>query len=134
MWLINTKSLELKEFMGEPTDLSFPRYAILSHTWGEKEVSFQDMQDRGVAKKTKKTSFGKISNCCRIALNEGLSWVWVDTCCIDKTSSAELSEGVIPPRGVFIFIIILLLSISWKPTPQLISLPPDSNQLHVQMV
>ncbi len=94
MLLINTTSLDLEEFLGEPTSPRFPRYAILSHTWGEEEVTFQDMQNREVAKK--KAGFGKIAKCCKTALNEGLGWAWVDTCCIDKTSSAELSEGVFP--------------------------------------
>jgi hypothetical protein len=91
MRLINTSSLELKEFIEAPTRPSFPRYAILSHTWGEGEVTFQDMQDLEVARK--KAGFGKIEHCCIMALGEGLSWAWADTCCIDKTSSAELSEG-----------------------------------------
>ncbi|KAI0914047.1 heterokaryon incompatibility protein-domain-containing protein [Ustulina deusta] len=92
MRLINTTSLDLEEFLGEPTSPRFPRYAILSHTWGEEEVTFQDMQNREVAKK--KAGFGKIAKCCKTALNEGLGWAWVDTCCIDKTSSAELSEAI----------------------------------------
>ncbi|KAI0426156.1 heterokaryon incompatibility protein-domain-containing protein [Xylaria sp. FL1042] len=92
MRLINTTSLKLEEFLGEPTDTRFPRYAILSHTWGEGEVTFQDMQKPEVAKK--KAGFSKIAKCCKTALSEGLSWAWVDTCCIDKTSSAELSEAI----------------------------------------
>ncbi|KAI1422144.1 heterokaryon incompatibility protein-domain-containing protein [Xylaria sp. FL1777] len=92
MRLINTTSLELREFFGEPTDPRFPKYAILSHTWGEAEVTFQDMQTIEVAKK--KAGFAKIAKCCETALSEGLGWAWVDTCCIDKTSSAELSEAI----------------------------------------
>ncbi|THU92044.1 hypothetical protein K435DRAFT_862866 [Dendrothele bispora CBS 962.96] len=34
MYLLNTRTLTLNSFYG-----SFPKYAILSHTWGEKEVS-----------------------------------------------------------------------------------------------
>ncbi|KAI1125353.1 heterokaryon incompatibility protein-domain-containing protein [Nemania abortiva] len=92
MRLINTKSLELKEFLGDPTHPRFPRYAILSHTWGEEEVTFQDIQNVDVAKK--KAGFAKIAKCCEIASDEGLNWAWVDTCCIDKTSSAELTEAI----------------------------------------
>ncbi|KAK5630807.1 hypothetical protein RRF57_006522 [Xylaria bambusicola] len=92
MWLINTTSLELKEFLGEPNDPRFPRYAILSHTWGDGEVTFRDMQNVKVAEK--KAGFSKIAKCCEIARGEGLNWAWVDTCCIDKTSSAELSEAI----------------------------------------
>ncbi|KAK8060938.1 hypothetical protein PG996_010868 [Apiospora saccharicola] len=32
--------------------------------------------------------------CCEIALSHGLSHVWIDTCCIDQSSSAELSEAI----------------------------------------
>ncbi|KAK4098183.1 HET-domain-containing protein, partial [Parathielavia hyrcaniae] len=87
MRLINTTTFELKEFGPYP-----PVYAILSHTWGEEEVTFQDMANLGSAH-TKK-GFAKIERCCRQALRDGLHWAWVDTCCIDKTSSAELSETI----------------------------------------
>ncbi|KAI1312782.1 heterokaryon incompatibility protein-domain-containing protein [Xylaria venustula] len=92
MRLIDTASLELKEFLGEPANFEFPRYAILSHTWGEEEVTLQDMQNLEVARK--KAGFDKIVKCCETARNEGLGWAWIDTCCIDKTSSAELSEAI----------------------------------------
>ncbi|KAE9371893.1 hypothetical protein N431DRAFT_317458, partial [Stipitochalara longipes BDJ] len=36
----------------------------------------------------------KIDGCCEKALQDGLRYVWVDTCCIDKSSSAELSEAI----------------------------------------
>ena len=29
-----------------------------------------------------------------LAESHGYKWVWIDTCCIDKTSSAELSEAI----------------------------------------
>jgi hypothetical protein len=40
MRLLHTDSLELEEFLGE-----VPRYAILSHTWEEKEATYQDIQN-----------------------------------------------------------------------------------------
>ena len=36
----------------------------------------------------------KIREFCRLAAEFGYEWAWVDTCCIDKTSSAELSEAI----------------------------------------
>jgi Heterokaryon incompatibility protein (HET) len=36
----------------------------------------------------------KIVGCCQLALDEGLEWAWIDSCCIDKTSSSELSEAI----------------------------------------
>ncbi|KAF4854162.1 Vegetative incompatibility protein HET-E-1 [Colletotrichum siamense] len=88
MWLINTKTLRLEEFQ----DYSTVEYAILSHTWGDDEVSFKDMQDFARAKR--QAGFVKIATTCELALKEGLEYAWVDTCCIDKTSSAELSEAI----------------------------------------
>ncbi|KAK3309476.1 heterokaryon incompatibility protein-domain-containing protein [Chaetomium strumarium] len=68
-----------------------PPYAILSHTWGPEEVTFQDITS---PERAQKKGFAKIEGCCRRARADGLHWVWVDTCCIDKTSSAELSEAI----------------------------------------
>ncbi|KAK4664723.1 uncharacterized protein QC763_0073680 [Podospora pseudopauciseta] len=68
-------------------------YCILSHTWGDDEVTFQDIQnsfDTAVHKK----GFEKIKGMCELTLEYGHSHAWVDTCCIDKTSSAELTESI----------------------------------------
>ncbi|USP76289.1 hypothetical protein yc1106_03563 [Curvularia clavata] len=70
-----------------------PQYAILSHTWGpsSEEVSFQDLQNgTGESKK----GYRKLVFCSKEAARNGLEYFWVDTCCIDKTSSAELSEAI----------------------------------------
>lgn len=78
------------------SDKDIPAYAILSHTWGDEEVSFEDWE--ALAKSPKrilsKKGYEKIDLACRQAVTEGLEWVWVDTCCIDKKSSAELSEAI----------------------------------------
>ena len=87
MRLINTHTLTLTEFFGE-----IPQYAILSHTWGPDEVSFQDFQNLQTA--SLKAGFAKIEGVCRVAATFEIEWCWVDTCCIDKTSSAELSEAI----------------------------------------
>ena len=70
---------------------NIPQYAILSHTWGPEEVPFIDMME---GKGMSKTSFDKIRFCGEQARRDGLQYFWVDTCCIDKTSSAELSEAI----------------------------------------
>jgi len=73
---------------------NIPRYAILSHTWGDdsKEVSFKD-----ITKDTKKTKAGyqKLRFCAKQAACDSLKYFWVDTCCIDKSNSTELSEAII---------------------------------------
>jgi hypothetical protein len=83
----NAQKLELAEFFGD----QIPPYAILSHTWGDDEVTFQDLQ-RGQYEH--KLGFEKIRYTCQQAKRDELSWCWVDTCCIDKSSSAELSEAI----------------------------------------
>jgi len=89
MRLINSTTLKLHEIVDNQT----PPYAILSHTWGEEEVSFQDLQ-ANVPGVTENKGFEKIRQCCRIAAGDGFEYTWIDTCCIDKTSSAELSEAI----------------------------------------
>ncbi|KAI3327160.1 HET-domain-containing protein [Xylariaceae sp. AK1471] len=87
MHLLNVHTRQLREFVGT----NIPPYAILSHTWGEDEVLFQDLSD---PKHKEKLGYKKIEGCCRQALRDGHDYVWVDTCCIDKKSSAELSEAI----------------------------------------
>ncbi|KAH9890806.1 heterokaryon incompatibility protein-domain-containing protein [Xylariomycetidae sp. FL2044] len=88
MWLINTNKLELEQTF-EPDG---KRYAILSHTWEDEEVTFQDFALLGQA--STKKGLTKIYQTCAIARSRGLDYAWVDTCCIDKTSSAELTEAI----------------------------------------
>jgi hypothetical protein len=92
MRLVNNETMMLEEFMG--SGRQSPKYAILSHTWGEEEVTFQDftLPDKGM--KFRKIGYRKIERTCQLAREAGLKYVWVDTCCIDKTSSAELTEAI----------------------------------------
>lgn len=87
--------------LGTGTALSFeeylitdlPPFAILSHTWGsdDDEVTYLDVvQRRG----ERKAGFQKLLFCGQRAKRDGLEYFWVDTCCIDKRSSAELSEAI----------------------------------------
>ena len=70
---------------------NIPEYAILSHRWGAEEVTFKDLID-GTSKV--KTGYDKIHFCGEQARCNGLEYFWVDTCCIDKSSSTELSEAI----------------------------------------
>ncbi|EEU35789.1 uncharacterized protein NECHADRAFT_44368, partial [Fusarium vanettenii 77-13-4] len=89
MWLINTTTLKLESVV----DSKQHKFAILSHTWGDGEVTFQDIQDLAVARG--KPGVSKIEATCKIARNaRQLKYAWIDACCIDKTSSAELSEAI----------------------------------------
>ncbi|TGJ83330.1 hypothetical protein E0Z10_g5412 [Xylaria hypoxylon] len=87
MYLLNVHTRQLQEFIAD----EMPPFAILSHTWGEDEVLYQDLQD---PKHKEKLGYAKIEGCCRQAIRDKIEFVWVDTCCIDKRSSAELSEAI----------------------------------------
>lgn len=70
-----------------------PQYAILSHTWGadHEEVTFKDLTE-GTGKS--KAGYRKLQFCGQQAARDGLQHFWVDTCCIDKSSSSELTEAI----------------------------------------
>lgn len=105
MRLLHTRELRFQEFFND----SIPTYAILSHRWVD-EVSYQEFlylnrqQWAGgqvfvpiiVADDSRRdcSGFRKVMNFRDITAADGYDWVWVDTVCIDKTSSAELSEAI----------------------------------------
>ncbi|KAH7323104.1 heterokaryon incompatibility protein-domain-containing protein [Stachybotrys elegans] len=93
MRLIKTSSLDRPEGLVFEQFHSgrLPSYAILSHTWGDDEVTWDDFQ-KGTA--TQKPRFRKIRHSCLQATSEGFEWIWIDSACIDKSSSAELSEAI----------------------------------------
>ncbi|KAK0646894.1 heterokaryon incompatibility protein-domain-containing protein [Cercophora newfieldiana] len=93
MRLLHAKSFELKEFIGSSGN-GTPPYAILSHTWGEDEVLFRDVCDGLRPGTTDKLGWAKVRFSCEQAISDGYDHVWIDTCCIDKSSSAELSEAI----------------------------------------
>lgn len=88
MRLVNTHTGSLEQF----TRRNIPPYATLSHTWGDDEVSYLDMAKETLFKS--KDGYRKIDASCRLAAAEGIQHVWVDTCCIDQSSSAELTEAI----------------------------------------
>jgi archaellum biogenesis ATPase FlaH len=69
-----------------------PPYAILSHTWGEQEMVFDDLKD--IENAQSKEGYRKIRFCAQQAERDGLKYFWVDTCCIDKANHIELSEAI----------------------------------------
>ncbi|KIK23736.1 hypothetical protein PISMIDRAFT_436470 [Pisolithus microcarpus 441] len=74
-------------------------YAILSHRWGV-EVGYKEMtglmkmEERKRDEVRQRAGYQKIIKSCEQAKKDGYVWLWVDTCCIDKRSSAELSEAI----------------------------------------
>ena len=104
----------LVEYVGR----NIPRYAVLSHTWGmdDEEVTFKDLLD-GTGKS--KAGYRKIRFCGNQATKDGLQYVWVDTCCIDKSSSAELNESINSMFQWYMNAVVCYVS--------LVDLPPHSS-------
>ncbi len=100
MWLLDTHTLK-HHYFTSPEAVE-EGYMILSHVWDESkepEMSFQDIQRIH----ERCTTSGedphdlvntKIRKCCELGERHGYKWAWIDTCCIDKTSSAELMETI----------------------------------------
>ena len=110
MRLINVETMKLEEYFGS----QIPKYGILSHCvrcysfvflyaldvkiadsnsikWGTEEVTFQDFASPDWRRKRGASKIELSSSICR---QQGLKYIWIDTCCIDKSSSAELSEAI----------------------------------------
>ncbi|RDW66841.1 hypothetical protein BP5796_09590 [Coleophoma crateriformis] len=106
MRLLHVETLQFGVYLGE----DIPPYAILSHTWGDQEVSFQEVcelqewkaipshcrpENPKVGVIRAKPGYRKIVEFIReVSLYEEVKYVWIDTCCIDKSSSAELQEAI----------------------------------------
>jgi hypothetical protein len=87
MRLLHCQTLDIQAFFGKDT----PVYAILSHTWGNEEVLFEEW---GSERCKHKAGYEKIVKTCELARQDGYEYAWIDTCCIDKRSSSELSEAI----------------------------------------
>ncbi|KAI6001711.1 hypothetical protein EDC04DRAFT_1055812 [Pisolithus marmoratus] len=89
-----SKAEVLKELDDKATD-----YAILSHRWGT-EVSYEEMvgltkmEEQEREEVIHRDGYQKIIKSCERAMKDKYKWLWIDTCCIDKRSSAELSEAI----------------------------------------
>ena len=76
------------------------KYAILSHRWTAQEVDYTaivELAKMAVQERDEirhRDGYRKILRSCKQAQTDGYEWLWVDTCCIDKRSSAELSEAI----------------------------------------
>lgn len=115
MWLLSTARAELK-FFATVKEAQIAGFAILSHVWDETEQTFQETQalrTHGAQTQTKRIhltnpfarkktkppnprdlSSPKVRMSCELAEQHGYEWIWNDACCIDKTSSSELSEAI----------------------------------------
>jgi hypothetical protein len=96
MRLLNTHTHRFEEFL----NIHIPPYAILSHTWDPdgREVSFSEMAN-ATNDLNSNQGFNKLDSACLKAKMgsedcPALEYIWIDTCCIDKSSSAELTEAI----------------------------------------
>ncbi|QDS71355.1 hypothetical protein FKW77_002428 [Venturia effusa] len=95
-----SRTLKEREIFGEDIGREEYEYAILSHTWGEAgaEVTYQDIElglaSGDTSHYTQKAGWDKLRMFCAKAEQNGIRWVWADTCCIDKTNNVELSEAI----------------------------------------
>jgi len=107
MWLLKLSSstsptlVSIPEHDLEPDDehggIVRVQYAIVSHRWeaDDEEVTFDEMHSFSHPfSKANSPGYRKILKCCELAKSSNLQYLWIDTCCIDKRSSAELQEAI----------------------------------------
>ncbi|KAK4495401.1 hypothetical protein PRZ48_013732 [Zasmidium cellare] len=87
MRLIDTHTGELKEYTGS----QIPPYVALSHRWTDDEITFKDYIKH---RRTESLGHKKVNIFRDVARSNGHRHVWIDTACIDKRSSSELSEAI----------------------------------------
>ena len=80
-------------------DPALQDYAILSHTWdsaGEQSyTAVRELQDSVGTPIFENSALSfKVMQSCAIARGAGFRYIWIDSCCIDKTSSSELTEAI----------------------------------------
>lgn len=98
MRLLDTTTFELAS--NSPSIFKQEGYAILSHRWIGSEITFEQLGGYVDALRAagdtplESPQQDKIRGACQIARAKGIRWMWIDTCCIDKSSTAELSESL----------------------------------------
>ncbi|KAK4494908.1 hypothetical protein PRZ48_014264 [Zasmidium cellare] len=86
-----------RQFEEVPSHGPFPRYAILSHTWlqpSTEEVTYQDLSQERQDHAAAKAGWDKVQKTFERASRDGIPFVWIDTCCINKLDPTELTEAI----------------------------------------
>ncbi|KAI1767417.1 HET-domain-containing protein [Hypoxylon sp. FL1150] len=96
MRLLDTRTLELvsKDVVDKEARSSIPKYAILSHRWTEEEIKFEDIAGNIKKATRRKKGWSKMRDFCNEARENGYNYAWIDTCCINKTSSQEVGDSI----------------------------------------
>ncbi|KAK7461859.1 hypothetical protein VKT23_008289 [Stygiomarasmius scandens] len=93
--LINTYTYELVDFANEK---SVPEYAIISHRWREgEEVGFAEFTTRALDKNKPNacpSGYTKIMKACEQARRDEISWIWIDTSCIDQDNHEDVARSI----------------------------------------
>lgn len=104
MRLLNVHTLHFQEFSCSDA----PPYAIASHRWGSEETTLKSFQKK---RYVDGAGHQKVERFCKmvILMNKEVQtsaawkamgyhldcdWIWIDTACINKTDSVELSESI----------------------------------------
>jgi hypothetical protein len=102
MRLLNVYTFKFAEFEGK----NIPPYAVASHRWCDDEATYVDVLEN---KNTESAGFKKIRGFCDFTKTRNerhtmqyvagrgrqkIEWIWIDTCCIDRRSSAEIAENI----------------------------------------
>ncbi|ETN38886.1 uncharacterized protein HMPREF1541_06927 [Cyphellophora europaea CBS 101466] len=95
MRLIDTRTLELADFGNH---LPSAQYAILSHRWGDNEVTYRQYMAldksllRAQTPRAYSSGLDKILWGCHMARRNNLRYFWIDTCCINKNNEDDQTE------------------------------------------
>jgi hypothetical protein len=76
MRLLNSATMQMKEFI---SDEIVPKYAILSHTWGDEELTFALWESLPLRELIEMKGYRKIQYVCEQAQKDGYEYAWVDT-------------------------------------------------------
>jgi hypothetical protein len=96
MRLLNVYTFKLAVFEGKRV----PPYAVASHRWCANEATYMDIKE---GTNTDGAGYKKIQGFCEFVkwrnskvnrFHDKLNWIWIDTCCIDRSSSAEIGENI----------------------------------------
>ncbi|KAI0445723.1 heterokaryon incompatibility protein-domain-containing protein [Xylaria telfairii] len=94
-WLSSLTPARRDDLLSLLSDLENPAYgSLLSRPFCELAATHKDRVSVGLRSHLERFGYWKIIRTCLEARKDGLNYLWVDTNCIDKTSSAELSEAI----------------------------------------
>ena len=101
MRLLHVHNLKFADFVSDKK----PAYVAASHRWLQGgETTFQDVRDQ---RNVNSEGYRKVQAFAEYIKNNlpHIEWLWIDTCCINKYSAAELSEAINSMFGWYLSLI-----------------------------